>query len=196
MKNVIEMINRRVDGYGVKGATVERKGADLVVVQLPKLEDTEAAIGLIGFTAVLEFKERTCLKTGSTVLPNGQVGDLCNLPENHVDKEMGLTGSDLARTYPGTNSQTGKPVVNVQFNSRGARIFGDMSTRLVNTPNRLVIFLDDVEIVAPVFNDVILGGSAIIEGPDFTPERVRTICIQLNAAYPIPIRLVSRRSLA
>lgn len=195
MENVIKMINRRVDAYGVKGATVERKGADLVVVQLSKSEDAEAAIGLIGPTAVLSFKERTCLANGSTLLPSGEAGDLCTLPENHEDKETGLTGADLASISPGTNPQTGAPIVNVQFNARGTRIFAEMSTRLAGTPNRLAVFLDETEIVAPVLRQPILSGSAYIEGSDFTPERVRTIGIQLNAAYPIPIELISRRSL-
>jgi SecD/SecF fusion protein len=51
-----EIINNRVDQFGVAEPLVQREGEDRIVVQLPGLTDRERAIDLIGKTALLEFK--------------------------------------------------------------------------------------------------------------------------------------------
>ena len=158
------------------------------------MRDVEEVKKLIGQTARLEFKERNCLQVTGLTLPSGEVTYPCQLPDNHVDQETGLTGEDLARAYAGTHQTKGIPIVNVQFNSRGTRIFADMTTRLAGTNNRFAVFLDEDEIVAPVVNQPILAGAAFIEGPSFTPERVHTIAIQLESGrLPIPIEVVQEQ---
>ncbi len=191
MNGVLNTIARRINPVGITEPVIQLMDNNRVLVQLPGVKDVDEVKRLIGQTAQLTFKERTCLKTGSTVLSNGQVGDLCDVPENHVDKDTGLTGQDLTRAFPGTHPQTGAPVVNIQFNSRGTSIFGEMTQRLAGTPNRFVVFLDQDELIAPVVNEPILGGSAYIEGPTFTPQRVQTISIQLESGrLPVPIEVV------
>jgi len=162
---------------------------------LPGVGNVEEIKRLIGETASLEFIERTCLSTQPITLPGGQVINACDLPENHVDKETGLTGEDLLRAFPGTHPQTGLPIVSLNFNSRGTKIFAEMTTRLAGTPDRFVIFLDENEIVAPVVVQPILSGNPFIEGPTFTPDRVRTIAIQLESGrLPIPLEVVRERN--
>ena len=96
------------------------------------------------------------------------------------DRDIGLTGELLTRAYASTHSTTGQPIVNIEFNGEGSRIFGETTARIAGTNNRTAIFLDDEEIVAPVAQRAILGGQAFIQGPDFTFDRVRTIAIQLE----------------
>ena len=194
MEGVMDIITRRVNPFGITEPVIQLMGENRILVQLPGVSDVEEVKRLIGQTARLEFKERTCLSNTAITLPDGQVFYPCDLPENHEDKETGLTGEDLARAYAGTHSDTGAPIVNVQFNSRGTRIFADLTTRLYNTPNRFVVFLDEDEIIAPVVKQPILGGTGFIEGPDFTPDRVRTIAIQLESGrLPIPIEPVQEQ---
>ena len=109
------------------------------------------------------------------------------------DEEIGLTGDDLARAYAGTHQTTGQPIVNIEFNARGARSFGELTQLIINTDDRIAIFLDDEELIAPAVDQVITGGAAFIRG-DFTPERAQDIAQLLEAGrLPIPIELVQER---
>lgn len=190
MEGVMDIIIRRINPAGVVEPVIQLMDQNRVMVQLPGVDNVEELKRLIGQTARLEFKERICLASGPTVLPTGEVGDLCDLPENQQDSDVGLTGDDLARAFPGTDN-TGRPVVNLQFKSRGTQAFAVLTNRLYGTPNRFVILLDDEEIIDPVVRSPINSGSAIIQGPDFTAQRVRTISIQLESGrLPIPLELV------
>ena len=190
MDGVQDTIVRRINPFGVTEPVIQLMDNNRVLVQLPGVRDVEEVKRLIGQTARLEFKERSCLQV---TLPSGDVTYPCVLPEHYEDQETGLTGEDLARAYAGTHPDRGDPVVYVQFNSRGTRIFADMTTRLAETPHRFVVFLDDEEIVAPTVRQAILAGSAFIEGT-FTPERAHTIAIQLESGrLPIPIEVVQEQ---
>ena len=105
-----------------------------------------------------------------------------------VDDPIGLTGDDLARAYAGQHGGTGAPIVNIEFNDRGARIFGDLTAEIAGTADQIAIFLDDEELVAPVVQQAITSGVAFIQGYDFTVERVRDLALLLEAGrLPIPI---------
>ena len=191
MDGVLDTIARRINPFGVTEPVIQLMDNNRVLVQLPGVRDVEEVKRLIGQTARLEFKERRCLPI---TLPDGELTYPCVLPDHYEDQETGLTGEDLARAYAGTHQTKGTPIVNVQFNSRGQRIFADMTTRLAGTPHRFAVFLDEEEIVAPVVNQPILAGAAFIEGPTFTPERVHTIAIQLESGrLPIPIEVVQEQ---
>ena len=111
-----------------------------------------------------------------------------------VDEDIGLTGEDMSRAYAGTNQNTGLPIVNIEFNSEGTGKFSEITTRLYNTPDLLVILLDEQELVASSVRSPITAGVAFIEGPDFTFERVRDIALLLEAGrLPIPIELIQER---
>jgi protein-export membrane protein SecD len=53
---VKEILDRRVDEFGVAEPLIQREGEDRIVVQLPGLTDRARAMELIGKTALLEFK--------------------------------------------------------------------------------------------------------------------------------------------
>jgi len=187
MKVVASTIERRVNAFGVAEPTVQVMGSNRIMVQLPGVADVEEAKDIIGATARLEFKERTCLVD--------EPGNPCEKPENHEDKDIGLTGDDLARAWPGQHQTKGTPIINVQFNSRGTPIFADFTRRVAgDNMKRIAILLDDAELLAPVVKSPILGGTGIIEGSTqnpFTQQEVRTISIQLNSGrLRVPLTLV------
>jgi preprotein translocase subunit SecD len=188
MEGVIRIIDRRINAYGVSEPVIQKMGDNRILVQLPGVKDVEEAKRLIGRTATLQFKEREC------------TGNPCADPENHQDKDIGLTGEDLTRAYVGQHPTTTLPVINLEFNGRGAKIFGELTTRISetynsSTPDRIATFLDDEELIAPVAARPILGGNAFIEGQDFTMERVRNIVIQLESGrLPIPISVIQEQN--
>ena len=182
---MLDTIERRINPFGVAEPVIQRMGNNRILVQLPGISDVEEVKQLIGQTARLEFRERICID-----------GDIdCGSPGGHEpDKVAGLTGEDLDRAYAGTQFQTNKPIVNLEFNSRGTRIFRELTNRLYNTPHRFVIYLDENELIDPVVQSPILTGVAYIEGPSFTPASVRTLAIQLESGrLPVPIEVVQEQ---
>lgn len=178
MEGVRQTIERRVNPLGVSEPGIQLMGDNRIVLQLPGIEDVEQVKRLIGETASLNFKIREFQTDGTP-----------------VDTPLNLTGDDVERAFAGTHSQTNAPIVNIEFNSSGAKTFGEATARITGTDNRLAIFLDDVELVAPVADEAILGGQAFIQGPDFTPERVQTLAIQLESGrLPVPIKVIQEWS--
>ena len=145
----------------------------------------EEAKRLIGQTARLELMERTCLNDPADITQR------CEDPEYHVDTPLNLTGDDLARAYAGSHPTLGIPIVNIEFTGDGARIFARHTQDIAGTSNRTAFFLDDELLIDPIARQVISGGRAFIQSPDFTPERVRTISIQLESGrLQVPLELI------
>lgn len=121
--------------------------------------------------------------------PGGEL--VFKLIKGKVDEDIGLTGDDLARAYPGQHQASGAPIVNIEFNGEGTRKFAEITTEIAGTDEQIAIFLDDEELIAPVAEQAITGGTAFISGRDFTIERVRDIALLLESGrLPIPIELI------
>ena len=113
------------------------------------------------------------------------------LIKGKVDEDINLTGDDLARAYPGQHQTSNAPIVNIEFNGEGTRKFAEITTQIAGTNDQIAIFLDDEELIAPVAEQAITGGTAFISGRDFTIPRVRDIALLLEAGrLPIPITLI------
>ena len=131
---------------------------------------------LIGQTALLEFKERTC----DTII--------C---ANFTDADLGLTGDDLERAEAAADPVGVGWVVNLQFDGRGSDIFSDLTRRIAGVETkRIAVFMDDQEIIAPVARAWIRDGSTQVSG-DFTREEARTLAIQLESGrLQVPLKLI------
>ena len=136
----------------------------------------EAAKSVIGQTARLEFKERTCPDPTCVTF---------------TDTDLSLNGDDLVDAFPDTDQNTGQWTVNIQFNSRGAEIFSELTRRIVGVnTKRIAVFLDDELLIAPVAQGWIRDGRSQITG-NFTREEARTTSIQLESGrLPVPLILI------
>src|ERR1700687_852684 len=130
MQGVVNVINRRVNAYGVAEAEIQTLGSDRIIVQLPGVKDIEEAKKLIGQTAKLEFEEQD--PSGTWIPSTGQLNG----------QTIALTGAYLVAGHQQVTfaSTAGLPNVAFEFNSDGAEIFGQITQRLVGKP--LGIFLD------------------------------------------------------
>ncbi len=139
----------------------------------------EAAKALIGETARLDFRERTC--TDSNCF-------------EFQDADLGLTGDDLAEAYASVDQTTGQWAVNIQFNGRGADLFGGLTQRIVGDPTkRIAVFLDDDLLIAPVARAWIRDGRSQITG-NFSRDEARTLSIQLESGrLPVPLVLIQEK---
>src|SRR5918911_464731 len=181
IKGVMQVIERRINAYGVAEPIIQVRGNDRVIVELPGVRDTEEAKRLIGKTAKLDFREQTPDGRWKIATANGPDG-----PETQ------LTGKYFKKAEVGFEPRSNVPIILFDFNDDGARMFADISTRLVGKP--LGIFLDDEPLTTPVVREPITTGHGQITGR-FTLPEARTLVIQLNAgALPVPVSIEQERT--
>ncbi len=186
LKAAKEVIARRIDLYGVSEASIrtfEQNSHYRIIVALPGLDNYQDALNLIGTTAQLEFREVVSLPKSATPSA-GAV----------AFKTSNLTGKDLKKASVQFDPQTGKPVVSLQFNQDGAKKFAELTAKNINKP--LAIFLDNQLVSAPIVQQKITGGQAVISG-HFTLDQAKELAITLNAgALPVPIKVIQQQNIA
>ena len=184
VEGVVNVIERRINAFGVSEPLIQKKGGNEIVIQLPGIRDIDEAKRLIGGTAQLDFREcidRTA--TSRAACPGWQPATA----EGGGGVEKHLTGEFLRPTSVLTsNPTTGLPEVSFEFNGEGSRMFEQITRRLVGRP--VGIFLDDQIISAPVVQSVISSQGRIT---GLTRSDGRLLAIQLNAgALPVSISVV------
>lgn len=207
MSGAVAVIRNRIDALGVSEPIIQRKGAKQIVVELPGVKDPDRAIALIGDTALLEFVEAEWAPADESRLTPEKVKsfygkdaylDKVKLYRNGqivsekpiVMKKSVITGSMLKGAWPGVD-EYGNPVVDIEFNGDGAKLFAEVTGRSVNRP--LAIVLDKKIISAPNVREPIPSGRAQISG-DFSVQEVQDLVIELKAgALPIPVKTIEMR---
>ena len=173
-----EVIERRVNAFGVSEPSVYIETTSPIfgkkewrlAVELPGVTDVGEAVKEIGKTPLLEFK---LLENGTYV-------------NTSINGGM-VEGASLQFNSGPTGILTGEPVVLINFNKEGGRIFADITKE--NVGNIIGIFLDGVAISEPVIRAVITGGSTIIQGT-FTVQEAQDLANNINlGALPLPIEL-------
>ena len=166
----------------------------------------QEAKNLIGKTAQLEFRYREC---GDILPPSEDIpwppdgltepewgAERCTNPAYFTESATTVLASDLDDAFPDiSGGGIPRPIVTLVFNDDGADAFFEWTDRVARQNDRLAIYLDGEELVAPSAQAGISGGRAIIEGGSFTTERVRTIAIQLRSgALPVGLELIQERN--
>lgn len=179
MEGVRDVIERRVNIFGVAEPNVQLSGEDRLIVELPQVKNTSEAIKLIGETPFLEFKEMVNL--GTEVSPS-------------IDfVSTGLTGRQLKRAYLSFDPNTSLPQVALEFNDEGSRLFSEITGRNIDKP--VAIFLDGEPISIPIVQNEITTGQAVITGR-FTIDEARELSQRLSSgALPVPIKIISQQTI-
>ena len=132
-----DVVRRRIDPQGTKEVTVINQGTQRILVQVPGVEDPEALKRLIGQTARLEFKLVDLTADPAQVAagrapPGSQVLPLADgTGAMAVKRRVMVSGEQLTSAKQGFD-QDGQPVVQITFNSAGARRFGRATQENVN----------------------------------------------------------------
>ena len=208
-----------------RSSFVTEEPIERLVVELPGVTDVSEAVAEIGRTPLLEFKlyseelaaQYETLESLSSLTENAS-GSGAVIGEVKVDGESitgtgttdagdepllpfvdtGLTGRYLetaALEFAGANSGqlSNEPLVSVRFTDEGKSLFAEITG--ANVGRQLGIFLDGELLSAPVINESIPGGTAIISG-GFTPEEARELAKNLSfGALPVPIELQSTQTI-
>ena len=214
MQRAIEIVRNRIDQYGVGEIPITRQGEKWISVQLPGIANPEQAEALIGKTAMLEFRlvktdsasqeavskiyeldnafnndgtltdeAKKLLPEGTTVMKSKEGGYLA------LTDTVAVSGADLedARVTAG---EYGYPAVSFQFNSDGAKKFGNLTG--ANIGKQLAIVLDNTVQSAPRINSRISSQGQITG--QFKMEEARQLAIVLRAgALPAPVSIIEKR---
>ena len=188
------IIESRVNALGASEATVALQGSNQILVQIPGLSDTEAALSTIGRTGQLEFARldsftddsvRSKIDSGG-YMSQSYVTDAAGnqLPTGEVTLDMEVepgtyttlfTGADITRVSLGKASEASADyAVNVSLNSTAASAFAQATEDLVADHGKIVIILDGVVQSAPAVQSVISDGNVSITG-DYTMDEAKSL---------------------
>ena len=186
LETAAEVIERRVNEFGVSESEVSVASGNRIVVQVPglSLEDTER---LIGATAQLEF--RTLDQFGEVVPATGVVDG----------QTIQMTGQFLrSNSFPTRAGTTF--AVNFETTGVGSQLMGQITTRAIfdeegrersqlDPQRQLLVYLDDVLISQATVQGVITDSGSITGQESFTASR--DLSRQLNAgALPVPLQTI------
>ncbi len=174
-----DVIEKRVNLFGVSEPqifTAQNGNQAQLIVELAGIKNVSDAIKQIGETPSLDF--RTADQNGSSTVFN----------------QTNLTGRYITGAQLTFDNTTQAPQVSISFNTEGAGIFERLTQDNVGKP--VGIFLDGNLIEAPVVQQKISGGQAVITGK-FTIDEARTLVERFNAgALPAPITLINQQTIS
>jgi len=185
MQQSLEIIRRRIDEVGTREPTIQRQGADRILVQVPGVGSAEEVIEIIGKTAQLNFQPVVSITgsadgvagAGNEILPEETPDGIDPTTFYVLERTPVVTGEELVDAQPSFD-QNGSPAVNFRFNVSGARKFGDYTLDNIGAP--FAIVLDNKVISAPTIQSHIAGGSGIITG-NFSVEESTNLAVLLRA---------------
>ncbi len=196
VRQSLEIVRRRIDEVGTREPTIQRQGADRILIQVPGIGSASELKAIIGTTAQLTFSP--VVGRGSDPDAPAGVGNKVipsvDEPGAYYTVEAApvVTGEELVDAQP-TFDQNGSPAVNFRFNISGARKFGDYTAENIGSP--FAIVLDNEVVSAPVIQSHIPGGSGIITG-NFTIEESTHLAILLRAgALPAGLEFLEERTI-
>ena len=215
LDTAVDVVERRVNAFGVAESITERVGANRLSVQLPGISSDEA-VDKIGRTAQLQFMELALAANGevifvqldgttttqplSTVLANELlIQEAQYVPVTVVDEQgvrLEISGAFLDRgdIFVDRNA-AGLPQLNFGMNDEGAKLLSQATARLSNPPQPMAFFLDnepirgaDGFVIAPRVRSQI-SDNGVIDG--LTLGDAQTLAKLLRSgAFPIPLRVV------
>jgi SecD/SecF fusion protein len=200
----LEVLRRRVDQLGVAEPSLQRSGAQRIIVELPGVTDPEEALDVIGRTAQLTFH-------GVLGAPGGGGDGGLVLPDEEGQRvrltQPRLTGDVVEEARAELDQQFGTSwQVAISFRDTGgeewARLTGDAACEATGTPGRRIAIVLDEEILSSpevdpsvTCNEGITGGETVITG-DFSADEAKDLALLIRAgALPVPVEVVERRTI-
>jgi preprotein translocase subunit SecD len=109
----------------------------------------------------------------------------------YLDRAVRLTGSGISNAMGSYDPNTNRPIVLLDFNRYGSRVFGDLTAEIVG--KKLATILDDKVKSAPIINGAIRGGRASItmggnEAGRMEKERDELVNVLKTGSLPAPLR--------
>lgn len=203
MQSLRDTIENRINVFGVseplvqtEQATIDGKRVDKLVVELPGVTDIDKAVSIIGKTPVLDFRIATTTipKLKGTVDASGTLRlNASSTTPSVAYIPTKLNGSYLERAMVEFDPTTRQPMVALQFNDEGKKLFAEITKAHVGEV--VGIFLDDEVISAPVVREAITDGRAQISGGFTTPEAQELVRNLNFGALPVDVELIGSQTI-
>jgi preprotein translocase subunit SecD len=195
MAQSLEIVRRRIDEAGTREPSIQRQGADRILVQVPGVGSATEVLALLGETAKLTFHEVEG-QTENANAPAGPGNELLPSADEPgvyyiLKRAPEVSGENLVDASAGFD-QDGRPAVNFRFDTTGARRFGDYTR--ANVGRIFAIVLDGEVISAPRIISAITGGSGQITGSFDVTEANRLAVLLRAGALPAEIRVLEQRT--
>ncbi|MCC2672153.1 MAG: protein translocase subunit secF/protein translocase subunit secD, partial [Armatimonadetes bacterium] len=210
MGKVRDVLENRVNSFGLSGSEVRLKGDRQVVILLPGVQKPQEAMERLSTVAQLEFRHLNNVisdrnagaRYRMTHIPGNpekgeadkytftDTADNKPVPAEEVIEQAPLIvkGNSLKPSSEAQISPSnGQPQVTFEFNSEGAQTFATFTTE--NVGEILAVVLDKEIISAPNINEPITEGHGQISGGFTTMAEARVLANLLNSgALPIALR--------
>ncbi|CDM25549.1 Protein-export membrane protein SecD [Castellaniella defragrans 65Phen] len=203
LKQNIQTLHNRINELGVAEPVIQQQGGDRIVVQLPGVQDVAKAKDILGRTATLEIHMVDDSPTATAALASGRVPfGLVRYTDRDgrpllLRRQVILTGENLQDAQPGRDHQTQQPTVNLTLDSKGARIFRDVTRDNIGKRMAIVLFENGKgEVVtAPVIRSEIPGGQVQISG-SMTAQEAADVALLLRAgSLAAPMHIIEERTI-
>lgn len=209
LSQAIEVLRKRVDKFGVAEPSLQPVGDDRILIQLPGLSevDYESARATLTKPAYLEFRlvheqsaqllAQGMLAPGYEILSEKIKEPGVNGQEQTVEylvkkkPEGGLTGKHLSQAGVYPDPMTGRPKIDFQMTSEGARIFADVTSE--NTGRQLAIVLDGELKSAPNIRTPIINGRGEISG-NYDLQEAFELANVLENPLEAPVSIVEEQT--
>jgi preprotein translocase subunit SecD len=218
MNAAVDVIERRINAFGVAESITERVGSNRIQVQLPGITANEA-LDRIGRTAQLQFMEMARDESGNVIIDNGDgttsaqslntvlgnpalVQQAKFVPVTVVDKDgvqRVLDGRYLNRNdiRVSQNQITTLPQLVFGMTDQGAELLSIATARLSNPPQPMAFFLDgepirgdDGRVIAP-FVQQQLSTNGVISGLNGADASALAKLLR-TGAFPVPLTVVQQ----
>ncbi|MFP5325246.1 MAG: protein translocase subunit SecD [Gammaproteobacteria bacterium] len=203
LKQNITTLHNRINELGVAEPVIQQQGANRIVVQLPGVQDTAKAKDILGRTATLEVRlvdesaEGKAAERGNGPVPFGSERYLERSGQAVIVKrEVLLTGENLTDAQAGFDDQQ-QPAVNLTLDSKGSRVFRDVTRENVGKRMAIILFeKGQGEVVtAPVIRTEIGGGRVQISGAMTTVEANDTALLLRAGSLAAPMEIIEERTI-
>ncbi len=139
IKQNLTTVRNRVNELGVSEPLVQRQGANRIVVELPGVQDTASAKGILGKTANLEFRleaDRDAPKGATESFEFRESGR----PPVALERGLIITG-DKVTDAQASFDENGRPQVNIRLDGHGGELM-NRATRNNVGRSMAVIFIE------------------------------------------------------
>jgi preprotein translocase subunit SecD len=203
LKQNITTLHNRINELGVAEPIIQQQGTDRIVVQLPGVQDVAKAKDILGRTATLEIRMVDDSPAANSALAAGTVPFGL---ERYLDRDgrpilvrrqVVLTGENLQDAQAGRDSQNQQPAVHLTLDSKGARIFRDVTRDNVNKRMAILLFEKGrgEVVTAPVIRAEIPGGQVQISGSMTAEEAADTALLLRAGSLAAPMEIIEERTI-
>ncbi|MDO9787504.1 protein translocase subunit SecD [Glaesserella parasuis] len=211
----LSILRKRVEELGVSEPTIQRQGADRIVVELPGVQDTARAKEILGATATLEFR----LVNGNANLESAARGIVPADSEIKYSRDgmptvlyrKTILGGEHIINATSGKDERGLPNVSINLDAQGGDLMSNATKSAVGKPmatlysefkdsgrrdaNGKVILEKHEEVINVATINSRLGSSFQITGINSTAEAQNLAVLLRSGALIAPIVIVEERTI-